>query len=861
MIDQSQNPKTDSVLDAISFIKASAFYKQNKYDWIRPLIDSLFVRKITEKDISSVTFEEEQKPTQIINEELVEEDIENAIRYERISKITKINRLENIGLLNQNDPIELSESLNIFYGPNGVGKSSIYVSLCKCLGKNKNLLPNLNKQSDDSFCSITYVNDKGEEKQLDWKTGEVSDNKDLKIFDSTISTFIVDHDQINQFEIAHLKIQYFTFLHNLYEKIETKLIEKNNTTESKIDVIKTELLGKIPAIFTESFELTKKSIENQLNITQSELNTLSGLEANIKTLESNNTPAVIKNLQSAKLNVDKILSSLGKKNPIDLTWTQTIDKTYIVKINANIEAILRAQKILAEVNDKSALKSIPVGWSNNIVWQEFIGSALKYLHTLEHPVQEVYTNEKCLLCQQMLVQGSKELIQAYLDLKKQHDDSVLELKQQLQKEIAKIQGFIDILESIIYLNQTIEQELHGEKINLDFIKIKLLFSNIKKAMADLNLIEITDEDFQLVQTLWNQYFSIEQELTKNITTLEEGQKNQASQLIQLRTELKPLKDKQLIKTNESKIIELIDLKLLKQKIDSRVAELATLKQMTSRAKSTFSQEMPLQLFGTKLNEEYKELGFKAPTSWSIKPITRDDVNKRVYSLGDKRLSQIFSEGEKNIHALADFFAEAEMNNYHGLYIFDDPVNSLDEMNREKVAERILQLVTNGNQVILFTHDLVFLNMLIDTVKDSLHRVSKADNKVFIEANAKMGDKKELKSTIARIKNELDRIDKLPVNSDKELDMRMVYSLISGYLESYFEIIILGSIISRYRPNIRMANISELKKINNSILDKLSSLYGQTSVKGARHSAAKGSPKPTLDELKQHVKDLEIDFTY
>jgi ABC-type multidrug transport system ATPase subunit len=269
----------------------------------------------------------------------------------------------------------------------------------------------------------------------------------------------------------------------------------------------------------------------------------------------------------------------------------------------------------------------------------------------------------------------------------------------------------------------------------------------------------------------------------------------------------------------------------------------------------------LQLFREKLDEEYKELGFETPTSWSIKPITRDDVNKRVYNLGDKRLSQIFSEGEKNIHALADFFAEAEMNNYQGVYIFDDPVNSLDEMNREKVAERILRLVIKGNQVIIFTHDLVFLNMLIDTVKDSLHRVLKAENKIIIETNAKIGDKKELKSIIDKIKIELDRVEKLPITTDKELDMRMIYSLISGYLESYFEIVVLGSIISRYRPNIRMANILELKKIDDSILDKLNKLYDQTSIKGSRHSTAKGSPKPDLDQLKQHVKELETDFSY
>ena len=39
---------------------------------------------------------------------------------------------------------------------------------------------------------------------------------------------------------------------------------------------------------------------------------------------------------------------------------------------------------------------------------------------------------------------------------------------------------------------------------------------------------------------------------------------------------------------------------------------------------------------------------------------------------------IFSEAERKIHALADFLAQCQLNNFRGVYVFDDPVNSLDE---------------------------------------------------------------------------------------------------------------------------------------------------------------------------------------
>ena len=52
--------------------------------------------------------------------------------------------------------------------------------------------------------------------------------------------------------------------------------------------------------------------------------------------------------------------------------------------------------------------------------------------------------------------------------------------------------------------------------------------------------------------------------------------------------------------------------------------------------------------------------------------------------------QVFSVKEKKIHALADFFAQAELRQFKGVYIFDDPVNSLDQEKMEYVTQRILE---------------------------------------------------------------------------------------------------------------------------------------------------------------------------
>jgi energy-coupling factor transporter ATP-binding protein EcfA2 len=71
------------------------------------------------------------------------------------------------------------------------------------------------------------------------------------------------------------------------------------------------------------------------------------------------------------------------------------------------------------------------------------------------------------------------------------------------------------------------------------------------------------------------------------------------------------------------------------------------------------------------------------------------------------VSRILSEGEQRVIGLAGFFTELNLDEDTNPIIFDDPVTSLDHSFREKIAKRIAK-ESLKRQVIVFTHDLVFL---------------------------------------------------------------------------------------------------------------------------------------------------------
>lgn len=72
---------------------------------------------------------------------------------------------------------------------------------------------------------------------------------------------------------------------------------------------------------------------------------------------------------------------------------------------------------------------------------------------------------------------------------------------------------------------------------------------------------------------------------------------------------------------------------------------------------------------------------------------------------------ILSEGEQRAIAIAAFLAEVKLSKGMGGIVFDDPVSSLDHARRERVARRIAA-EAQYRQVVVFTHDIFFLNVLM-----------------------------------------------------------------------------------------------------------------------------------------------------
>jgi len=133
----------------------------------------------------------------------------------------------------------------------------------------------------------------------------------------------------------------------------------------------------------------------------------------------------------------------------------------------------------------------------------------------------------------------------------------------------------------------------------------------------------------------------------------------------------------------------------------------------SRKSTELTSTMATEEVAAALSEELLALGVN---SISVEMQPSSTKAKTTFKLVLKSQSgavpqDILSEGEQRAIAIASFFAEVKLGKGKGGIVFDDPVSSLDHARRERVARRIAA-EAQERQVVVFTHDIFFLNVLM-----------------------------------------------------------------------------------------------------------------------------------------------------
>ena len=229
------------------------------------------------------------------------------------------------------------------------------------------------------------------------------------------------------------------------------------------------------------------------------------------------------------------------------------------------------------------------------------------------------------------------------------------------------------------------------------------------------------------------------------------------------------------------------------------------------------------------------------------------------------LPKVVSEGEQRCLAIAWFFAELSTAANRSAIVFDDPVSSLDYRWREGVARRLVE-EAKTRQVIVFTHDVVFLLLLKELSEEE--EVEQFDQHVRNLPGGAGVCAKELPWVALKVRSRVSHLRKLFQDAEKlhrqghqdayEREAVEIYGFLREAWERALEEELLGGIVERFRATVQTRQVASLADITQDDCKTVTSAMTKCSrwLRGHDDAPAARAEVPEPAELKGDIDKLE-----
>lgn len=226
---------------------------------------------------------------------------------------------------------------------------------------------------------------------------------------------------------------------------------------------------------------------------------------------------------------------------------------------------------------------------------------------------------------------------------------------------------------------------------------------------------------------------------------------------------------------------------------------------------------------------------------------------------------VLSEGEYRCIALAGFLTELATSISRSALVFDDPVCSLDHQWQRRFAERLVEEAAS-RQVIVFTHDIVFLFDLVEMCEQKQVRL--------VQAYLQRGDRAcgicmdgvpwvamNVGQRIGKLREECQRartIFRRSGYNEYEPLGKHIYGLLRETWERAIEEILLNKVVIRFGRSIQTQRLRAVTDISAADIDIIDRGMTKCSRFFAGHDqpGAVNEPVPEPEEVSRDIDQIE-----
>lgn len=770
-------------------------------------------------------------------------------------RLLYVKDVTNVNILAPQQEITFNKTASLFFGENASGKSG-YVRILKRLAAVRSaepILDDFRSTSSSPPHSVLGYKLGSVEHSFEWndETGIFPFSR-ISIFDSRAVSIHVDEDLTYTYTPADLAL--FRHTHAAADQIKNRL-ERDQREKRPAGNPFVSRFARDTVVYPKVESLGPFSdlqgLSALANVTPEEAATIEWLRNSVEALRP----------QSIESRLELALADKSLYNSMLLT-AKTILEFDSGAYNEIIQRAEAAKQRYTEVTDTAfAGEDIPGVLSDS--WRAFVQSGENYITYLDMPDYPL-EGAKCIYCQQDLERASIKLLAKYRDYCNNAARLQLDAADRDRVSATRAIANLDSHPLEVSLERKLAAADNQGNIPEVITKSRNLISDFKPSLETIvkgdrlnGFEEVHQVALQVDELCRNAVAQIEELVGALTAQAEERQRSFTQESAKLRN----LEARMTLQALLPEITDYVERAKWASKASTIISSrFPTLLRSLTEASKIASEQLVNSDFERLFQEECRALA--APTVSLDFPGRRGQPARRKTLAPNYRLSDVLSEGEQKVIALADFLAEASLQTVPSPIVFDDPVNSLDYKRLKHVVDRIVRL-SEHRQVIVFTHSIWFATELLSRFEDATDRcsyfdVSQSDGISGIVTSGTHPRWDTVSQTKGRINSLLQGAGAASGETQTAL-IEKAYDTIRTWCEVVVEQELLCHVTQRYQPHVAMTMLPRIKA------DRLSaaiSVILPIFEKACRMMAGHSQPletlsvRPSLDELRQDWQSLQ-----
>lgn len=631
-----------------------------------------------------------------------------------------IHSTQNINALKEGERLTFAKSgLTIVYGDNGSGKSGyarVLKKVCRARTspKENTIFPNIYSMITGSQTAVIDFRANGHNKSETWNAEEPSDPilSSISVFDC--HTANVHVDEYNDVAYTPFPMRMLEQLAKICQEVK-KIINKQITDlESKtphtIAEPQCDHNTSVGRLFAElSGQTSDKEVRHLATLDETERDRLGTLRVDLSKDPARASRRVIglsRRLADIQAKFKALQLAISDSKVADL---------------ASLHRECRTAQEAASVAADDLFASEPLPDVGSDIWRAVWEAARRYSEMHAYPSETfpiVERGARCVLCQQELDSESADrLVRFEQFVKDETKQKEKEAAEAYHNALTEVRGADVSVKDLRAASALIQDELGDGELSESVRRAALtqkwrLRAILRNSSSGFRPRPLPIAEAWPIDVVEDRI----SDLTERVAALNAEEESEERRI--LRAEYNELADREWLSTVLEDVIAEIGRRkrcdALRAVLNDTKTNRITTKSsqiaeelVTNALRSRFSKEIDrLDVSGLAIELQKEKSSYGVPR-FRVRLIRKPDV----------RVGQILSEGEHRCVALAAFLAELATNDSQSAIVFDDPVSSLDHLNRGAVAKRLAE-EGRQRQVIVLTHDIAFLFLLDEACRDT-----------------------------------------------------------------------------------------------------------------------------------------------